>query len=87
MACPQNHSCNLHAPFCGTFVSNLDVVARYDALIRNKFPTNCDAHLTESIFQTHTKTGFQAFFKLLNPVFLSWNIFEKCLLLDVRYNF
>ena len=51
---PQNHSCNLHAPFCGTFVPNSVVVARYDALIRDKFPTNCDAHLAESIFQTRS---------------------------------
>ena len=54
-ACLKNHSCNLHAPFCGTFVSNSVVVARYDALIRDKFPTNCDAHLAESIFQTCSK--------------------------------
>ena len=55
-ACLKNHSCNLHAPFCGTFVSNSVVVARYDALIRNKSPTNCDAHLAESIFQTRSST-------------------------------
>ncbi|MEQ2411755.1 DUF6783 domain-containing protein, partial [Blautia acetigignens] len=28
---------------------------RYDALIRAKSPTNCDAHLAESLFQTHSK--------------------------------
>ena len=55
-ACLKNHSCNLHAPFCGTFVPNSVVVARYDALIRDKFPTNCDAHLAESIFQTRSST-------------------------------
>ena len=44
----------MHAPFCGTFVPNSVVVARYDALIRDKFPTNCDAHLAESIFQTRS---------------------------------
>ena len=54
-ACLKNHSCNLHAPFCGTFVPNSVVVARYAALIRDKFPTNCDAHLAESIFQTHPR--------------------------------
>ena len=27
-------------------------VARYGALIRTKFPTNCDAHLAERLFQT-----------------------------------
>ena len=54
-ACLKNHSCNLHAPLCGTFVPNSVAVARYDALIRDKFPTNCDAHLAESIFQTHPR--------------------------------
>ena len=53
-ACLKNHSCNLHAPLCGTFVPNSVVVARYDALIRDKFPRNCDAHLAESIFQTRS---------------------------------
>ncbi|MFZ2947127.1 DUF6783 domain-containing protein [Blautia wexlerae] len=32
-------------------------VARYDALIRTKSPTNCDAHLAESIFQTHSRNS------------------------------
>ena len=54
--CLKNHSCNLHAPLCGTFVPNSVVVARYDALIRDKFPTNCDAHLAESIFQTRSRS-------------------------------
>ena len=36
---------NLHAPLCGIFCPNSVVVARYDALIRTKSPTNCDAHL------------------------------------------
>ncbi|MDY4115809.1 MAG: DUF6783 domain-containing protein, partial [Blautia sp.] len=29
------------------FCPNSVVVARYDALIRTKSPTNCDAHLAE----------------------------------------
>ncbi|WP_318289534.1 DUF6783 domain-containing protein [Blautia glucerasea] len=33
---------------------NSVVVARYDALIRAKSPTNCDAHLAESLFQTRS---------------------------------
>ena len=49
-ACPQNHFRNLHAPLCGIFHPNSVVVARYDALIRAKSPTNCDAHLAESIW-------------------------------------
>ena len=35
-ACLKNHSCNLHAPFCGIFCPNSVVVARYDALIDRK---------------------------------------------------
>ena len=50
--CLKNHSCNLHAPFCGIFHPNSVAVARYGALIRAKSPTNCDAHLAESLFQT-----------------------------------
>ena len=48
----KNHSCNLHAPLCGIFCPNSVAVARYGALIRTKSPTNCDAHLAESILQT-----------------------------------
>ncbi|RHQ12495.1 hypothetical protein DW987_01190 [Ruminococcus sp. AM50-15BH] len=52
----KNHSRNLHAPLCGIFCSNSVAVARYDALIRAKSPTNCDIHLAESIFQTRSRT-------------------------------
>ena len=55
-ACLKKHSCNLHAPLCGIFCPDSVVVARYDALIRTKSPTNCDAHLAESLFQTRSKT-------------------------------
>ncbi|RHS99885.1 hypothetical protein DW904_09435 [Ruminococcus sp. AM42-11] len=51
----KNHSCNLHAPLCGIFHSNSVAVARYGALIRAKSPTNCDAHLAESLFQTRSR--------------------------------
>ncbi|WP_342981619.1 DUF6783 domain-containing protein [Ruminococcus sp. 2227st1_E6_2227SCRN_220401] len=34
------------------FCPNSVAVARYGALIRTKSPTNCDAHLAESLFQT-----------------------------------
>ena len=54
-ACLKNHSCNLHAPLCGIFHSNSVAVARYGALIRAKSPTNCDAHLAESLFQTRSR--------------------------------
>ena len=53
-ACLKNHSCNLHAPLCGRFCPHLVDVACYAALIQAKSPTNCDVHLTESIFKTHS---------------------------------
>ena len=53
-ACLKNHSRNLHAPLCGIFHPNSVAVARYGALIRAKYPTNCDAHLAESLFQTRS---------------------------------
>ncbi|WP_342981379.1 DUF6783 domain-containing protein [Ruminococcus sp. 2227st1_E6_2227SCRN_220401] len=46
----------MHAPLCGRFHPNSVAVARYGALIRAKSPTNCDAHLAESLFQTRSKT-------------------------------
>ena len=54
-ACLKNHSRNLHAPLCGIFCLNSVAVARYGAFIRTKSPTNCDAHLAESLFQTRSK--------------------------------
>ena len=53
-ACLKNHSCNLHAPLCGIFYLHSVDVARYAALIQEKSPTNCDAHLAESLFQTRS---------------------------------
>ena len=53
-ACLKNHSRNLHAPLCRRFHPNSVAVARYGALIRAKSPTNCDAHLAESLFQTRS---------------------------------
>ncbi|RHQ11784.1 hypothetical protein DW987_03485 [Ruminococcus sp. AM50-15BH] len=50
----KNHSRNLHAPLCGIFHPNSVAVAHYGALIRAKYPTNCDAHLAESLFQTRS---------------------------------
>ena len=59
--CLKKHSRSLHASLCGIFCTNSVVVAGYDALIRTKSPTNCDAHLAESLFQTcssgQIKTG------------------------------
>ncbi|RXS73868.1 hypothetical protein ETP43_00445 [Blautia faecicola] len=51
----KNHSCNPHAPLCGIFYLHSVDVARYAALIQEKSPTNCDAHLAESLFQTRSR--------------------------------
>ena len=53
--CLKNHYRNLHTPLCGIFCPNSVAVARYDALVRTKSPTNCDAHLAESLFQTRSR--------------------------------
>ena len=63
-ACLKNHSCNLHAPLCGIFHPNSVAVARYGALIRAKSPTNCDAHLAESLFQTRSKPKKEQIFQI-----------------------
>ncbi|WP_432764105.1 DUF6783 domain-containing protein [Hungatella effluvii] len=57
-ACLKIHSCHLHAPFRGRFAPNSLNVAHYAALIRDKSPTKCDAHLTESNFQTRSRNTF-----------------------------
>ena len=49
------HSRHLHAPLCGIFAPNSGYIARYAPFIRDKSPTNCDVHLTESNFQTHSR--------------------------------
>ncbi|WP_308053797.1 DUF6783 domain-containing protein [Enterocloster lavalensis] len=49
------HSRHLHAPLRGRFGPNSVNVARYASLIGTKSPTKCDAHLTESNFQTHPR--------------------------------
>ena len=54
-ACLKNHSCNLHTPLCAEFCPHSVDAARCAALIQTKSPTNCDVHLTESIFQTRSK--------------------------------
>ena len=66
-ACLKNHSRNLHAPLCGIFCPNSVAVARYGSLIRTKSPTNCDAHLAESLFQTRSRTCLM----MLSPAFFA----------------
>ena len=55
----KNHSYNLHTLICGIFCPHSVDVARYAAFIRTKSPTNYDAHLAESIFQTHSRAFFK----------------------------
>ena len=45
---------SMHVPLCGIFHPNSVAVANYGVLIRAKSPTNCDAHLAESLFQTRS---------------------------------
>ena len=55
----KNHSCNLHAQICGIFcLHSVDVVC-YAVLIQAKSITNCNAHLAESIFQTHSSSSYR----------------------------
>ncbi|WP_349769008.1 DUF6783 domain-containing protein [Hungatella hominis] len=56
--CLKIHSCHLHASFRGRSAPNSLNVAHYAAFIRNRAPTKCDVHLTESNFQTRSKNGY-----------------------------
>ena len=60
----KNHSCNLHVPICGIFCLHSVDVVRYAALIQAKSPINCNAHLTESIFQTHSRPSSKSIYCL-----------------------
>ena len=48
----KKYSCNLHAPLCCIFCPNSVVVARYDALIRTKFP-QIVTHILQKAFSKH----------------------------------
>ncbi|NBI71465.1 hypothetical protein D3Z50_10395 [Clostridiaceae bacterium] len=54
-ACLKIHSRHLHAPLCVRFAPNSGYIARYAPFIWRKSPTNCDAHLSESNFQTRSR--------------------------------
>ena len=45
--------------FAGIFRPNSVAVARYGVLIRAKSPTNCDAHLAASLFQTRSNLSYK----------------------------
>ena len=54
---------------CGMFCPNSIAVVRYGALIRAKSPTNRDAHLAESLFQTRSSMFS---IKIPYPLAASW---------------
>ncbi len=61
-ACSKNHSRHLYndaiasySPLCVIFAPHSVDVTRYASFIWHKSPTNCDVHLTESIFQTRSR--------------------------------
>ena len=56
-ACLNIHFRHLHAPLCSIIAPNSGYIARYAPFIRDKSPTNCDVHLTESNFQTHSRAA------------------------------
>ena len=56
-ACLKIHSWHLHAPLRGIFGPNSGYIAHYAPFIWPKSPTNCDAHLPESNFQTHSSSS------------------------------
>ena len=65
-ACLKKHSCHLYndayasySPLCVIFAPNSGYIARYAPFIWHKSPTNCDAHLAESIFQTRSRQYIQ----------------------------
>ena len=50
--CKATH---LHSPLCVIFAPNSGYMARYAPFIWHKSPTNCEIHLTDSIFQTRSR--------------------------------
>ena len=54
-ACLKIHSRHLHVPLRGIFGPNSGYIAHYAPFIWPKSPTNCDAHLLESNFQTRSR--------------------------------
>ncbi|RGJ01491.1 hypothetical protein DXD79_19030 [Hungatella hathewayi] len=57
------HSCHLYAPLRGIFCPNSVSVAHYASFIGAKSPTKCDAQLSESNFQTHSRAWRKAAYR------------------------
>ncbi len=62
-ACLKNPFTAICTPHFADILPEFGCRSRYGALIRTKSPTNCDAHLAESLFQTRSR-------KIYNPKFL-----------------
>ncbi|RHK35264.1 hypothetical protein DW068_13700 [Anaerobutyricum hallii] len=75
----KNHFSNMHAPTCGIFCFHSVDVVSYAALIQEKYSTNYNAHLTESIFQTRSSV-----YKLGSLQFNFWTSFLICSILINR---
>ena len=73
--CDDDYTIEYLRAHCGIFCLNSVAVARYDALIRTKSPTNCDAHLAKSIFQTHS-----SFFTISPSALLTGESFGSCMI-------
>ena len=58
-ACLKKAFRELRVSVCGIFYLHSVDVARYAALIQAKSPTNCDAHLAESLFQTRSSHRYR----------------------------
>ena len=72
----KNHSYKMHTPICDIFCIHSVAVAHYVALIQAKSPTNCNAHLAESIFQKHSSNIYMEFIEELQE-FLFHQGFRK----------
>ncbi|NBH25398.1 hypothetical protein D3Z60_06240 [Lachnospiraceae bacterium] len=74
------HSRHLYAPLCAIFAPNSGYIARYAPFIWRKSPINCDAHLSESNFQTRSSRFFRYSVGVTFSNFLNiWVKWEKLL--------
>ena len=61
----RNGEVRAKVKLCGIFCQDSVDVARYGALIPANSPTNCDAHLAESLFQICSGKGEKAKYFLI----------------------
>ena len=58
--------CKMFVTICGRFCLNEGGVAGYGNRMKAKYTVNCDAHLAESLFQTHSRACLK---NILNCLF------------------